>query len=156
MPSKYNRKKLMHIFPTRMCNVTAWRHSRLRSHGLMTLKVGGWGGIPRELQRFLSLFVYGSTGRVCGRSLAAGKILFTGRQIWSLYLVLWLCALSRQPVRDRRQNLRSIHNIDHRFLYYARSDFMPFADSQRRPKFIRYSCIQFTPQYIYDCLIRYL
>ena len=27
-------------------------------------------------------------GGVCGRSLTAGKILFTGRQTWSLYLVL--------------------------------------------------------------------
>ena len=26
---------------------------------------------------------------------------------------------------------------------------MPLADSQKRPKFIRYSCIQFTAQYIY-------
>ena len=30
-------------------------------------------------------------GGVCGRSLTAGKILFTGRQTCSLYLVLWLC-----------------------------------------------------------------
>ena len=29
---------------------------------------------------------------VYGRSLTAGKILFTGRQTCSLYLVLWLCA----------------------------------------------------------------
>ena len=33
-------------------------------------------------------FVYGSTREVCGRSLTAGKILFTGRQTCSLYLVL--------------------------------------------------------------------
>ena len=32
-----------------------------------------------------------SMGRVCGWSLMAGKILFTGRQICSLYLVLCLC-----------------------------------------------------------------
>ena len=32
-----------------------------------------------------------SMGGVCGRSLMAGKILFTGRQTCSLYLVLWLC-----------------------------------------------------------------
>ena len=31
------RKKVMQIFPTRMCNVTAWRHSRLRAHWLMAL-----------------------------------------------------------------------------------------------------------------------
>ena len=52
---------------------------------------GGWGGIPRELQRLLSLIGYDSIGGVCGRSLTAGKILFTGRQTCSLYLVLRLC-----------------------------------------------------------------
>ena len=51
----------------------------------------GWGGIPRELQRLLSLIGYGSTGGVCGRSLTDGKILFTGRQTCSSYLALWLC-----------------------------------------------------------------
>ena len=85
-------KKLMQIFPTRMCTFTAWRHSRLRAHWLIAVVAGGWGGIPRELQRLLSLIGYDSTGGVCGRSLTAGKILFTGRQTCSLYLVLWLCA----------------------------------------------------------------
>ena len=36
---------------------------------------------------------------------------------------------------------------------------MPFLDSQNRPKFIQiilHFCIQFTAQYIYNCLIRYL
>ena len=51
---------------------------------------GGWGGIPRELQRLLSLIGYGITGGVCGRSLTEGKIIFTGRQTCSLYLVLWI------------------------------------------------------------------
>ena len=36
-------------------------------------------------------FIYGSSSGVSGRSLTAGKILFTGRQKCSLYLVLWLC-----------------------------------------------------------------
>ena len=53
---------------------------------------GVWGVIRRELQRLLSLIGYGSTGGVCGRSLMAGKILFTGRQTCSLYFVLWLWA----------------------------------------------------------------
>ena len=57
----------------------------------MALMAGGRGGIPRELQRFLSLIGYGSTGGVCGRSLTEGEILFTGRQTCSLYSVLWLC-----------------------------------------------------------------
>ena len=39
-------------------------------------------------------FGYGSTGRVCGRSLTAGKILFTRMQAFSLYLVLWLCDMN--------------------------------------------------------------
>ena len=52
---------------------------------------GGWEGIPRGLQRLLSLIGCGSTGGVC-----VGGILFTGRQICSLYLLLWLCgAISR-------------------------------------------------------------
>ena len=46
---------------------------------------GGGLGVPRELQRLLSLL---SMEGVCGRSLMAGKILFTGRQTCSLYLVL--------------------------------------------------------------------
>ena len=35
-----------------------------------------------------------SIGGVCGRSLTAGEILFTGRQTCSLYLVLQLCGSS--------------------------------------------------------------
>ena len=46
----------MQIIPTRMCNVTAWRHSGLHAHWLMALVPGGWGGIPWELQGLLSLF----------------------------------------------------------------------------------------------------
>ena len=55
MPSQYNSKKLIQIFPTRMCNATALRHSRLGPRWLMTIVAGGWGGIPRELQRLLYL-----------------------------------------------------------------------------------------------------
>ena len=33
----------MQIFPTRMCKVSAWRHSRLRAHWLMALVEGGGG-----------------------------------------------------------------------------------------------------------------
>ena len=40
-----------------------------------------------------------SMGGVCGRSLTAGKILFTGRQTCSLYLVLWLCGCNRWETR---------------------------------------------------------
>ena len=32
------------------------------------------------------------------------------------------------------------------FLYYTKTDFMVFADSQQRPKFIRYFCIHFKAQ----------
>ena len=42
---------------------------------------------------------------------------------------------------------------NHGFLYYTRTDFMPLADSQKKAKFIQYTCIQFTAhwaQYIYD------
>ena len=91
----------MQIFPTRMCNVTAWRHSRLRPHWLMALVAGGWGG-PRELQRLLSLIGYCSSGGVCRRSLTVGKILFSGRQTCSLYLVLWLCGWGGIPREFQR------------------------------------------------------
>ena len=56
------------------------------------------GRYPWELKRLLSLIGYGSTGGVCGRSLTAGKILFTGRQTCSLYLVLWLCVSTNNIV----------------------------------------------------------
>ena len=86
----------MQIFPTRMCNVTAWRHSRLRAHWLMALVGGAQGGgegaegelcilrSPGFAESPISLL---SMGGVCGRSLTAGKILFSGRQTCSLYLV---------------------------------------------------------------------
>ena len=52
----------MQFFPTAVCNVTAWRHSRLRAHWLMVI-VGGGGleekyvfCVPRELQRLQTLF----------------------------------------------------------------------------------------------------
>ena len=85
----------MQFFPTAVCNVTAWRHSTLRAHWLMALVcVFYWGrsmysAIPGNCSASpISLL---SMGGVCGRSLTAGKILFTGRQTCSLYLVLWLC-----------------------------------------------------------------
>ena len=52
---------------------------------------GAEGEFPGNCNVSYLSFVYGSTGGACGRSLTAGKILFTGRQTCSLYLVLWLC-----------------------------------------------------------------
>ena len=69
--------------------VTSLETARSLANG--PIVAGGWGGIPRELQRLLSLIGYGSTGGVCGRNLTAGKILSNRRQTCSLYLVLWLC-----------------------------------------------------------------
>ena len=178
----------MQIFPTRLCNVTSWRHSSLANGHIVA---GAEGGIPLELQRLLSLIGYCNTGGVCGRSLTAGKILFTGRQTCSLYLVLWLCvgdagerrihtshsASSPPPqtiaISQWARSLEWCHAVtlyilvgenlhqflpillwrhalsssimtlwlNREFLYYTRTDFMPLADSQKRPKFIRYSCI---------------
>ena len=86
----------MQIFPTRMCNVTAWRHSRLLAHWLMTLVAGGAEGeFPGNCSVSYLSFVYGSTGGVCGRSITARKFLFTGRQTCSLYFVLWLSGAGR-------------------------------------------------------------
>ena len=39
-----------------------------------------------------------SMGGVCGRSLTAGEILFTGRQTCSLVSVLWLCARNKNNI----------------------------------------------------------
>ena len=84
----------MQFFPTAVCNVTVWRHSRLRAHWLMALDGGGLRGeisILRSPGIAASPISLLSMGGVCGRSLQAEKILFTGRQTCSLYLVLWLC-----------------------------------------------------------------
>ena len=100
MPLQYNRKKLMQIIPTRMCNVTARRHSRLSAHWLMALVGEGGGGAEGEVCILHSPGIAASPiyllsiGGVYGRSLTAGKILFTGRQTCFLYLVLWLCELT--------------------------------------------------------------
>ena len=61
-----------------MCNVTAWRHSRLRAHWLMAL-LGGGGAAEEELGILHSPGIAASPisllsmGGVCGRSLTAGK-----------------------------------------------------------------------------------
>ena len=88
----------MQFFPTAVYKVTAWRHKRLRAHWLMALVGAGKmyvfcvpAGIAASPISLLSM------GGVCGRSLTEGKILFTGRQTCSLYLVLWLCG-SLDPV----------------------------------------------------------
>ena len=75
----------MQIFPTRMCNVTAWANDPSGS--------GLRGNSPGIAASPISLL---SMGGVCGRSLTAGKIRFTGRQTCSLYLVLWLCDMAQQ------------------------------------------------------------
>ena len=69
------------------------RHSMASLETALSLAIGQCGGGVkgnnlRELQSLLSLIGYGSTGGVCGWSLTEGKILFTGRQTCSLYLVL--------------------------------------------------------------------
>ena len=43
-----------------------------------------------------------------------------------------------------RHDCLSTTLLRHGFLYYTRTDFMPLADSQKKDKFIQYSCIQFT------------
>ena len=74
-----------------MCNVTAWLHyETARSLANDHSGGGAEGEFPENCSVSYLSFVYGSNGRVCGRSLTAGKILFTGRQTCSFYLVLWL------------------------------------------------------------------
>ena len=68
----------MQIFPTRMCNVTAWRHLRLRAYWLMAL-VGGGGGAAEGEVSMRSPGIAASPisllfmGGVCGRSLNGGE-----------------------------------------------------------------------------------
>ena len=52
-------------------SVTSLGTARLLANGPIVV------GAEGELQRLLSLIGCGSTGGVCGRSLTAGKILFT-------------------------------------------------------------------------------
>ena len=115
----------MQFFPTAVCSVTAWRHSRLRDHWVMALvgEEGAEGEVcilhsPGIAASPISLL---STGGVCGRSLTVGKILFTGRQICSLYLVLWLCGQKKrmhdwQIVRKVRHGT-SLHYGQHLLNY---------------------------------------
>ena len=57
----------MQFFPTAVCNVTAWLHSRLRAHWLMTL-VWGWG----------------SEGEVAQENCSVSYLSFVnGRSLWS-------------------------------------------------------------------------
>ena len=55
-----------------------------------------------------------------------------------------LCGLGTDIASVSCSNLKIYRTVNHGFLYYTRTDFMPFAESQKRPKFIRCSCIQFT------------
>ena len=90
--SKYPRvstAKFPQIFPDQ--NVQ--RHSVTSLETTRSLandpSVGGLrGNSPGLAASPISLL---SMGGVCGRSLTERKIIFTGRQTCSLYLVLWLC-----------------------------------------------------------------
>ena len=66
---------MMQIFPTRMCNVTAWRYSRLRAHLPMALVRGGGcseGEVFISAFPIISAFPSGSyLSFVYGRSLWA-------------------------------------------------------------------------------------
>ena len=67
----------MQIFPTRMCNVTVQRHSRLRAHWLMALVRGGEAEGEVCILRSPGIIAASpisllSIGGVCGRSLTAG------------------------------------------------------------------------------------
>ena len=57
--------------------------------------------LGRSHIRLAPSFVY---GRSLWAELTGGKILFTGRQTCSLYLVLWLCAVSRRRVKENKRH----------------------------------------------------
>ena len=97
----------------------------MRAHWLMA-QVGGGGEAEGEACVLRSPGFAPSPisllcmGGVCGRSLTAGKILFTGRQTCSLYLVLWLCATVKRKewwhvfsgiIRIRWRTFRYDNNI---------------------------------------------
>ena len=73
-------------------------HLRVNLNNFLALFEGG-GGAEEEVCILRSPGIAASPisllsmGGVCGRSLTAGKILFTGRQTCSLYLVLYSVAL---------------------------------------------------------------
>ena len=84
----------MQIFPTRMCNVTAWRHSRLRAHWLMAL-VGGGGWGKSMYSAFLGNSSVPYLSFVYGRSLWAELNGGENSLHWKanmLPLIVWLCA----------------------------------------------------------------
>ena len=64
MPYKRTGRKVMQFFPTAVCNVIAWRQSRLRTHWLMGLVGRGWGrsmysAFPGNCSVSYLSFVYG-------------------------------------------------------------------------------------------------
>ena len=88
------RENLYHFLP-----ILLWRH--VLSSSIMTLWMAlvgeGWRKSMYSASSpgiAASPFSILSMGGDCGRSLMAGKILFTGRQTFSLYLVSWLCTMN--------------------------------------------------------------
>ena len=78
-------------------SVTSFETDRSLANG--SIVAWGWGGIPRELQRLLSLIGYGSTGGVCGRSLTAGEnSLHWQANMLPLFSIMTLCLWS---IRER-------------------------------------------------------
>ena len=82
----------MQFFPTAVCNTVT---SLETAHSLANGPSWGEGGLAegkvcilRSPEIAVSPISLLSMGGVCGRSLTAEKILFTGRQTCSLYLVL--------------------------------------------------------------------
>ena len=112
------------------CSVTSLETARSLANG------PSWGllekyvfCVPRELQRFLSPFVY---GRILWAELdGGGEILFTGRQSCSLYLVLWLCASNYRNhpnIRDEIQikSVKNLRNLREAFLLPCISNALQF------------------------------
>ena len=94
--SQENRKKVIQIFPARMCNVTAWLHSRLRAHWLMAL-VGGGEGWGRSMYSAISGNF--SVSRSLWAALNGGENSLHWKANLLLYLVLWLCDHITSKVR---------------------------------------------------------
>ena len=81
----------MQIFPTKITTSQRVETARSLANDLSIFWGEGEVCILRSPGIGASPISLLSMGGVCGRRLTAGKILFTGRQTCSLYLVLWLC-----------------------------------------------------------------
>ena len=138
----------MQIFPTRMCNVTAWRHSRLRAHWLMTLVGGGgaegeamYSAFPGNWSVSYLPFVY---GRSLWAELNGGKNslhwkanmlpLFSIMTLWFQRTKIWEFSYQIEIICTRLKGTER--------LVYQHWNSIPVQDTHNAPKNILTYCTQ--------------